>query len=79
MKFLFRGPIQFEFLKLKLKTANWKWIPRMDVINDENGNTLTESDDIKKDGSSTVPSCLSHMMRTMTFHSKNSVKWNLLH
>ena len=31
-----------------VKELTKKWVPRMDVINDEDGNTLTESDDIKK-------------------------------
>ena len=31
-----------------VKELTKKWVPRMDVINDEDGKTLTESDDIKK-------------------------------
>ena len=31
-----------------VKELTKKWVPRMDVINDEDGNTLTETDDIKK-------------------------------
>ena len=62
-----------------VKELTKKWVLRMDVRNDEDGNTLTESDDIKKRWVQYSTKLFESQDEDKTFNSKNPVKWNLLH